>query len=172
MHIDNNALILRPEAEHDKVFLERLYRSTRDDLLQTGLPELMLNNMIAMQFAAQQSGYRNQFPDAAHAIVEKNGESIGSLITNDGGDAIRLVYIALLPHERNRGYGRHLIRALQTEAENASKALTLSVSTQNTQAQRLYASLGFRVVNNSGAYLEMIWTEQTTLPCDRVQSPI
>lgn len=157
MCFDDPFLHTRPETAQDADFLARLYRSTREDLLQSGLPEAMLANLIAMQFHAQQSGYRKQFPNAEYFIIEKNGEPMGCLITHRGDDAIRLVYVALLPHERNQGHGRRLIQALQTEAASANKPLTLAVSTQNTQAQRLYISCGFQVVSDDGAYLEMIW---------------
>jgi ribosomal protein S18 acetylase RimI-like enzyme len=157
MHINGPLFNIRPETELDKDFLARLYRSTRDDLLQIGLPEAMLANLLAMQFNAQQSSYRKQYPDACCTIIEESGGPIGCMIVNRGDDAIRLVYIALLPQARNRGYGRGLIQALQDEALSANKALTLSVSTQNVPAQRLYARMEFETGGNSGANLEMIW---------------
>lgn len=164
MNSDDPLLNIRPEIPQDADFLARLYRSTREDLLQLGLPGAMLDNMMAMQFHAQQSGYRKQYPDAAYDIIEKAGEPAGSLITHRGIDAIRLVYIALLPHERNRGHGRRLIRTLQTEAAGANKTLRLSVSAQNTQAQRLYASCGFQVESDDGVHLEMSWSAGSNLP--------
>lgn len=157
MPINDQLFNIRPETSQDKDFLARLYRSTREDLLQTGLPENMLNNLIAMQFNAQQASYRNRFPDADYAVIEKDGDAIGCMITHRGNEAIRLVYIALLPHERNQGHGRRLIQALQVEAADTNKVVALSVSTQNTQAQRLYAALEFTVVGNDGAYWEMLW---------------
>lgn len=157
MHIDDPLLSIRSETVQDTDFIAQLYRSTREDLSRLGLPEAMLDNMIAMQLHAQQSGYRKQYPDADYAIVEKTGESIGYLITHRSDDDIRLVYIALMPQERNQGHGRRLIQALQTEASAAKKPLKLSVSTQNVLAQHLYASSGFRVVNNDSVNLEMSW---------------
>lgn len=157
MHIEDPLLNIRPESAQDMDFLARLYRQTREDLLRLGLPEPMLDNLLAMQFNAQQSGYRTQFPDADYAVIEKGGAPVGHLITHRGIEAIRLVYIALLPHERNQGHGRRLIRALQAEAEGANKTLALSVSTQNLRAQRLYTALGFTVAGDDGVYLEMAW---------------
>lgn len=157
MNIGDPFLNIRPETPQDADFLARLYRSTRDDLLQLGLPEPMLANMMTMQFHAQQSSYRKQYPDAAYDIIENAGEPAGSLITHRGIDAIRLVYIALMPHERNRGHGRRMIRALQAEAASGRIPLTLSVSTQNPLARRLYASCGFCVDSNDGVYLKMRW---------------
>jgi ribosomal protein S18 acetylase RimI-like enzyme len=160
MHINDPLLNIRPESAQDADFLARLYRSTRDDLSHIGLPEALLDNLLAMQFNAQQSGYRTRYPEADFAIIEKNGAAIGCLITHRGEGAQRLINIALLPEARNQGHGRRLILALQAEAARAKQPLALAVSTQNTRAQRLYAALGFGVAGSDGAYVEMIWQER------------
>ncbi|HZX31472.1 MAG TPA: GNAT family N-acetyltransferase [Rhodocyclaceae bacterium] len=148
---------LRPEAPLDDDFLVKLFRSTRDDLLHIGLPEPMLDNLIAMQFRAQQNGHRQQYPEGNFCIVEAAGEPVGSLAVCRGTAGIRLINIALRPEARGNGLGSRLIRALQAEATASAKPLTLSVSTQNIGAQRLYAKLGFTAVSNNGAYQEMAW---------------
>jgi ribosomal protein S18 acetylase RimI-like enzyme len=148
---------LRPEAAEDGDFLAGLYRSTRDDLLHIGLPEPMLDNLMAMQFAAQRSGHRQQYPDGDFCIVETAGKPVGCLAVHRGTADIRLINIALHPEARGSGLGSLLIRALQEEAATSAKPLTLTVSPQNIGAQRLYAKLGFTAVSNNGAYLEMAW---------------
>lgn len=155
-------LNLRPKIEQDNGFLEKLYRSARPDLLQLDLPGPLLENLIQMQFNAQQSNYHAQYPNAEHAIIEKKGEAIGYLIINKNTEAIRLVFIAFLPHERNQGYGRHLIQTLQSEAAATNKPLTLSVNPLNTTAKHLYLSSGFQIENDDGANLEMIWLGHAT----------
>lgn len=149
---------IRPETPSDQDFLAKLYHSTRDDLLQANLPENLLGNLITMQFHAQQTGYKKQFPAATYSIIEKSSEAIGYQITQRNAHDIRLVYIAFLPHERNKGHGRELIQALQVEATKHSKILTLAVSSHNTLAQKFYASLGFTVVNHDGVSWEMRWS--------------
>jgi ribosomal protein S18 acetylase RimI-like enzyme len=158
MQFNDPVLSIRPECEQDRVFLERLYRSTRDDLLQLGLPETMTVNLIGMQFRAQQTGYRQQFPHADYSIVEKQGEAIGYLVTDNCAENIRLVYIAFLPQERNQGHGRRLLQTLQATAALAEKPLTLSVAPQNEPARHLYFSMGFQVGNDDGVNLEMSWS--------------
>lgn len=164
MTIINPALTLRPETEQDSVFLERLFRSTRDDLMQLGLPEAVIDNLINMQFRAQQSSYRTQFPDADYGVVETEGEPIGYLITNHGSQEIRLVYIALSVHERNKGHGRRLIQTLQAKAAGENKPLTLSVDPRNMPAKHLYFDLGFQVRSDDGVNLELIWLGDTRNP--------
>lgn len=156
-------LTIRPEGIDDLDLLAHIYRSTREDLLQAGLPDNMLQPLLAMQFQAQQASYRQHYPDADFAIIEQSGQAVGSLITQDGSDSIRLIYIALLPQERNRGIGRQLIKRLQEEAAAKGKPLSLSVSIQNSRAEKLYAALGFCVAGEDGAHRQMIWRAQATL---------
>lgn len=157
MHIDDQLLTLRPETQLDQPFLEILYRSTRDDLLQLGLPEAMMENLMHMQFNAQFSSYRTQFPDAEFSIVEKGSGPVGYLIVHHGNETSRLVYIALLPDQRNKGHGRCLIETLKNEAATSEKLLQLSVSCMNVPARHLYLSSGFRITGGDGANLEMTW---------------
>ncbi len=151
------ALSLRPESLLDTDFLANLYRSTREDMLHIGLPGAMLDNLIGMQFRAQQDSYRQRFPHGDFSIVEIEGRPIGRLITSHGDESLRLVFIALLPQERNQGFGRRLLQSLQASAAATRKPLELSVDTMNVQAKRLYLSLGFQIRNDNGASLEMIW---------------
>ncbi|HXU94721.1 MAG TPA: GNAT family N-acetyltransferase [Gallionella sp.] len=158
MHLPETVLHLRRETPQDREFLARLYRSTRDDLPL--LPAAILENLLAMQFHAQQAGHRQQYPDAEFCIIETNREPSGCIAVHRGAEEIRLVNLALLPEVRNRGHGRSLVRSLQAEADAAGKRLTLSVSSQNAGAQRLYAALGFDIVNDSVTYREMVWLPQ------------
>lgn len=150
-------LCLRRETEEDASFLKALFRSTKADMLPLGLPPEMLDNLLEMQFHAQRSSYRNQYPASDNSIIEKKGETIGVMLKNVGASEIRLIHIALLPEERGKGYGRRLIKELQQEAALAEKPLTLSVDPRNDTARGLYLSLGFQVTQDDGANLEMVW---------------
>lgn len=162
MHSPDPLLYIRPENANDHDFLVRLHRSTRDDLLRVDLPEQMLEPLLTQQFNAQQRGYRQRFPDAAFSIIEKQGIAIGQLIVHRSNTDIRLVYLALLPQHRRRGYGRSVLLALQEEAAVKRVPVRLSVSLQNSAVQRLYALLGWSVISNDGANLEMTWVNPGT----------
>jgi len=125
--------------------------------LLLGLPDAMMNNLMQMQFNAQQSSYRSNFPAADYAIIEKDGTPIGYLVTHRGEKRNRVIYIAFLPHERNKGYGRGVIKTLQAEAALAEKGLALSVDPQNAIARHLYLSMGFQVGSDDGVVQNMIW---------------
>lgn len=149
----DSGLRLRPECGADLSFLKILFRSTREDLLRLELPGPMTDSLIEMQFQAQRKGYFGQFPEAESFVVEKRGKSIGSLLKDENEFEIRLVYIALVPEERGKGYGRRLVSSLQKKG----KTVRLSVDPRNIPARTLYFSLGFRKEREEGANLEMIW---------------
>ncbi len=150
---DDSALRLRPECGDDLPFLKSLYQSTREDLALIGLPGSLFDGLIEMQFQAQRKGHFGQYPQAQSFIVERCGKSIGSLLKSENECEIRLLYIALVPGERGKGYGRKLLSSLQQEG----KLLRLSVDPLNSPARNLYSSLGFRTEGQGGANLEMIW---------------
>ena len=69
---------------------------------------------------------------------------------------IRIVDIALLPEHRKAGIGTALVSAIQSEAAQANKPVTIHVE-QFNPARRLYERLGFRVVKEVGVYILMEW---------------
>ncbi len=111
---------------------------------------------LHMQFDAQWRSYLLQFPNARHQVVEYNGIPAGRLITERSSSEIRIIDIALLPEQRNKGIGTTLLRKLQAEAAQAGKLLRLHVEFFNP-AQHLYERLGFVGVGQSGFYYEMEW---------------
>ena len=150
-------LYLRPETKEDHAFLEALHRLTRPDLLQLGLPQDLLDSMLEMQFRAQRSSYRQEFPQSENYVIELDGVAVGSLLKHVDETAIRLIYIALLPEVRGKGYGRHLVSELQRETTASGKSLLLSVDPFNVPARSLYLSLGFGIGRQDGPNVEMFW---------------
>jgi len=62
--------------------------------------------------------------------------------------------IELMGPERNHGVGTAIINAVLTLARNSDRYVELRVLRCNP-AQRLYARLGFRVIDDDGARLRM-----------------
>src|SRR5678816_592242 len=79
---------------------------------------------------------------------------VGSLTCNE---RIRLLDIALLPEFQNRGVGTALLERLKSEAQNAGKALRHMVFVLNNNADRFYERLGFKQIEDFGAYKHMEW---------------
>jgi ribosomal protein S18 acetylase RimI-like enzyme len=124
---------------------------------QFSLLELALDEkeqLMTMQFHAQQAQYNSQYPDADYDLVLKDDMAIGVLFAQRGPDEFVLVDITLLPQHRNSGIGAVLIRDLIRDAQSACKPLRAHVLKQNP-AWRLWQRLGFRLLRDDGAYLSI-----------------
>jgi len=122
-----------------------------------GLPETMIENLLAMQYRSRANSYRNQFPEARWSIVESADGPIGELIEHDEADAIYVVDIALLPDQQRRGIGSALIRALMADgaARGGVRALVL---VSNEASRRMFRGLGFAETWDDGAaHVELRW---------------
>ena len=125
-------ITLRPVCPDDEVFLFELYSSTRiEEVTAWGWDTEQQEAFLKMQFAAQQQGYRVQFPQATHRIVLLNDCPMGRIITLSGEHEIRLIDIALLPEHRGVGIGTNLIQDILAEAKQTGKTVRLHVSRSN-----------------------------------------
>lgn len=149
---------LRPITPEDVSFLAAVYASTRwDELAPTGWSDEEKAVFCRRQFDAQSAHYRENYPDAAFQIIEKDGRGIGRLYVARWEREIRIVDVSLLPEFRGGGMGSQLLRTLQEEARSAGKSLTIHVERFNP-AMRLYQRLGFKQVEDKGVYLLMRWS--------------
>jgi ribosomal protein S18 acetylase RimI-like enzyme len=152
------AIELRPAAEADSQLLRRVYAETRDELALLDWTTDQKLAFLEMQFCAQDRHYRGQFPNAAFAVIELDGEPAGRLYVDRTADRIHLLDIALLPEHRGRGVGTALLRQLQEEAAAAGIPVVLHVETSNPAAS-LYNDLGFVATSGGeGLYQEMRWS--------------
>lgn len=152
-----STLGVRPATAIDAPFLEMLYRAARPDLqLLDGTPE-QVGALMAQQYEVLQAGTGGNFPNALHFVIEKVAERIGGLIVDFGANEIRLVYLALLPAVRGRGYGREVLQGLQQAAARARAPLAVTVWRSNPGARQLYLSLGFRVEDAQPTAERLVW---------------
>jgi ribosomal protein S18 acetylase RimI-like enzyme len=152
------AVSLRPVEEGDEPFLYRVYASTRAaELALTGWNQEQQETFLRQQFGTQQVHYRQHYQDASFQVVLCDGAPAGRLYVARGADEIRIVDIALLPQWRNTGIGTALLRDLLEEGARAGKRVSIHVERLNP-ALRLYARLGFRLVDDKGVYLLLEWT--------------
>lgn len=156
-------IILKLATPDDQAFLAELYSDVRSvDFVPLGLPEAMLEQLLAMQFRAQQSGYAAQFPGAIDQILWDGTTRIGRMLVNDGESEIWLVDIAILSAYRGQGLGRHFLQELCSRAAAARLPLRLSVRFNNP-AQRLYERLGFVRTGGDGMHVAMELQVQQTI---------
>ncbi len=145
---------LRPVEAADHVFLLELMASTRPELrlLERTVGEML----VRMQYDAQVSSYRRNFPGLEESIVLAGGSRAGRLYVARNRDEIRLVDISLLPPFRRQRIGGHLLARLQEESVLAGVPLRLRVLHGNP-ARQLYSRLGFQPKEADDMYLAMEW---------------
>ncbi len=154
------ALRLRPERVGDQDFRFRLFCDSR-------LPEFALlaqhvgpaayEQIMHMQFQAQTTSYRAQFPQARFDIIELDGTPIGRIVVDRPGTEVHIVDQAVVPAMRNRGIGTAVMRALTDEAAEAGLPVRLKVASSNDPSMQLYLRLGFVPIETAPLYIEMEW---------------
>ena len=148
---------LRPITPEDEPFLAALYASTRaQELALTNWSDEQKAMFCRMQFNAQTTDYRRNYPDASFDIIERDGAAAGRLLVLRTDEKIHVIDIALLPEHRGAGIGTRLLKELQAEARAAGTKLTIHVE-QFNPARRLYERLGFQQVEEKGVYLLLEW---------------
>lgn len=153
---------LRTTTLADGDFLLRVYASTRAaELALTGWDDGACRSFVQMQFNAQASHYRQQWPASVDSVIEAQLNSfshpVGRLWVDRRASEIHVLDIALLPEWCGSGIGSACFRRLMREAMHAGKALTIQVE-QGNPARRLYDRLGFLPVGaQQGLHQLMSW---------------
>jgi GNAT superfamily N-acetyltransferase len=148
---------LRTAVRDDTEFLASVYASTRmEELTATDWNDARKAEFCRMQFTAQDTHYRQNYPTAEYSVIDFSGEPVGRLYVDRWAREIRIMDIAILPDHRGKGIGSHLLRALQEEATDTGRKLSIHVERFNP-ALRLYERLGFWMAEDKGVYLLMEW---------------
>jgi len=149
---------LRPVSSSDDQFLLAVYASTRaDELAQAEWADGQQEMFLRWQFDLQRREYDTRFPDADYRVITIDQQPAGRIWIGTDNEQIRLLDIALLPEFQNRGVGTVLLERLKSEAQNAGKALRHMVFVLNNNADRFYERLGFKKIEDFGAYKHMEW---------------
>ena len=147
----------RPITDADLEFLERLYRSTREDeLASTPWSEDEKTSFVAFQFKAQHQYYQEQFATADFLLVVDAETPIGRIYLDRREDELRLIDIILVPERRRSGLGTQLLEDLLDEARARELPVRIHVE-QFNPAMQLYLRLGFKPVQDQGVYQLMEW---------------
>lgn len=156
MPISTDLLDLRPVTAADQPFLNRLYRSSRDDLSALG-DDANLLALIELQQNIQEQGQRAHFPNAQPLLLWHHAHPVARLVLDSTPERVHIVDITVLAEQRGQGLGTALLQWAQHRAREASVALELNVQRHNIHAQRLYHSLGFQTVTASELSDHMRW---------------
>jgi GNAT superfamily N-acetyltransferase len=148
---------VRPVAPEDDEFLLAVYGSTRADemALVSWWTAEQKRAFLKSQLDAQRGEYEKRFPAADYGVILVDDAPAGRLWVARTETQIRLLDIALLPGFRRRGIGAVLLRRLIEESEATGLPLRHMVFELNPEAVRFYERLGFALLEQHGAYLEM-----------------
>ena len=155
---DGGTVELRPVSQSDDQFLLGVYGSTREqELGQAEWVEGQKEVFLRWQFDLQRREYDARFPDAAYHVIVVDQQPAGRIWVGSDDEQVRLLDIALLPQFQNRGVGTALLRRLIQEAGQQGKVLRHMVFVLNNNAERFYERLGFKRIEDLGAYKHMEW---------------
>ncbi|MEN8115917.1 MAG: GNAT family N-acetyltransferase [Bacteroidota bacterium] len=145
----------RAIEKSDFPFLKKVYRSTREEELETtGWSDEEKEKFIEFQFNAQHTHYSNAYKDAGFFIIQFNKTDVGRLYLWRTEKQIRIMDIALLPEYRNKSIGTQILKELIAESEETGKKLNIHVEYYNP-ALKLYERLGFKKTDDTGVYFFM-----------------
>lgn len=149
-------IALRPAGDDDRPFLLTVYSSTRaEELAVVPWTDEQKDAFLRMQFEAQDSWYRQIYPDGEFLVVVREGTPIGRLYVARLLTEVIVVDIALLPEHRGQGIGSRLLADILAEADRDRLPITLHVEPLNP-VKRLYERLGFEVREQGQVYETMV----------------
>jgi GNAT superfamily N-acetyltransferase len=155
---DGGTVELRPVTEADDPFLLSVYASTREqELAQAEWVEGQKEMFLRWQFDMQRREYDARFPHPVYNVIVVDDQPAGRIWVGSDDEQIRLLDIALLPQFQNRGVGTALVQRLMSQAATRGKVLRHMVFVLNNNAERFYERLGFKRIEDLGAYKHMEW---------------
>ena len=149
---------LRPAGPDDEDFITGVYGSTREQELSVvpWSPEQKMA-FIKMQHDAQQSHYRNFYPEGEQSVILWGDLPVGRVYVARIEKQIRILDITVLPRYRDRGIGSSIIGEIMAEGEKAGKPVAIMVESYNPSL-RLFERLGFTQGETRGAHVLMEWS--------------
>jgi ribosomal protein S18 acetylase RimI-like enzyme len=122
------------------------------------LMEGQRDQILRLQFVAQRSGYRQQYPALVEQFILRDGRAIGWVMVSRDA-MVRCVDLAILSEERRRGAATWALRELQAQAARMAVPLVLSVLRTNVPALALYDRLGFQPVGENDSHVFLEWRQ-------------
>jgi hypothetical protein len=136
---------LKKKEKDDSEFLFRLFEELKiAELNIASWPELMKNQLVAMQYNAFEKMIKNEYPNSEDYLVVFNFQKAGRLQLNDDNEVLKILNISLLPAFQNLGIGSKIIKDIIINAGVKNKLVYLEVDKANPVFS-LYKKLGFTV---------------------------
>jgi len=151
-------ITLRPVVVGDQDFLIEVYAGTRaEELAMVPWTDEQRDQFIRSQFTAQQHYYAEKYPMGTHDVILSDGQRVGHTYVARLDQEIRIIDIAVIPGERNRGIGSYLIKQLLDEATRKNMITRIFVEDFNPSLS-LFKRFGFNMIEQHGFHLLMQWT--------------
>ena len=155
--MDLARISLRPVVEADADVLLELYSSTRaQELAMVPWNPEQKKAFVEMQFMAQQSHYKAEYPQAEHSMICLDGVPVGRVYLDRRAEEFHILDITVLPQQRNAGVGSRVLRQIMDEATGSGKPVSIYVETFNPSL-RLFERLGFVRAQQAGIHFLMKW---------------
>ena len=135
--MNNPSYSLRPASDADYDFLYDLHAATIKPYVDAtwGWNDDM-----------QRIIFRQRWNPTDTQIVVVDHSDVGVIRLRESDTEICLGLIEIHPDYQNRGLGSTIIQDILTEAQRRSLSVHLSVLKANEDARRLYARLGFKII--------------------------
>jgi len=147
---------LQLATDSDREFVARVFTVNRSEgIAAAALSDRQRQQLMDIQFEAQQTQYRARFPQSELSLILSANEPIGYIHLDRSGDHYVLIDIAILPEHTGQAVGSRLVEGFIAEAFAQGKVVRAHVEKLNQGAWRLWQSLGFRAVADDGVYLEI-----------------
>lgn len=148
----------RPRAAADAAFLDALYLASRPDLGALPVPRGVIEGIARHQRQLQAADYARRFPGLEEWVIEEAGRPAARLALErgDGRAPLRVVDLSVAPQARRRGIAATILGALQDRSA-PGQGVALRVRADNAPARALYARLGFTLLREDAAALELVW---------------
>ena len=151
-----HGIALRRTAPADAELIAAIYAGTREEEMRlVPWSDAQKKAFTDWQSRMQEQHYALHYPNAELLLVAMEGVAIGRIYVDVSSTEVRLMDVTLLPAQRNRGIGTHLVHALLDFADAHARMASLHVEPFNP-ARRLYERLGFRGQETRGLYEFMV----------------
>jgi len=156
-----DSIRLKESEVHDVAFLVSVYADSRFEEMQQihHWNTAEKDEFLRFQFNAQDTHYKEHYPNAEYLIIEQASKAIGRLYIDRQASDICIMDIAILREHRRQGIAKKLINDVLNEAKQKKLSVNLHVEPDNV-AKKLYLSLGFVVVGEISFYEKMQWCAQ------------
>lgn len=122
----------------------------------TDLSQAEQQDFLKGQYVLQSHGYAENFPNAVHRIITRNGVDVGRIIFDVHDDHLHIIDLSILTAFQRQGIGGDVMLGMMQEARNGRVPVRLHVA-RLSPAQRLYARLGFEIKQEVGNHLALEW---------------